>query len=74
MCEKVLDRIFIDGDPCDILKKHDYSTVMAIANKALQDAEFQYVLDETIGSCIAEMNDKQMINDGIERKGEDIEI
>lgn len=63
MCEKVLDRIYVDGDPCDILKKHDYSTVMAIANKALQDAEFQYVLDETIGSCIAEMNDK--INENI---------
>lgn len=63
MCEKVLDRIFVDGDPCNILKKHDYSTVVAIANKALQDAEFQYVLDETIGSCIAEMNDK--INENI---------
>jgi hypothetical protein len=63
MCEKVLDRIYADGDHCNILKNLDYSTAMVIADNILKDDEFNYVLDETIGSCIAEMNDK--INDNI---------
>ena len=54
ICEKVLNRLYIDGDIYNIIKLQDYDMVMYIANDVLQDYEFQYVLEETIGSCIVE--------------------
>lgn len=62
MCEKVLNRLYVDGDIGNIIKNYDYTTVSNIANTVLKDNDIQLAISETVGSCLAEYYDKMKEN------------
>lgn len=62
MCEKVLNRLYLDGDICSVIKNYDYTTIGNIVDNIIKDNDVQLVISETVGSCLAEYYDKMKEN------------